>query len=74
MNDLVLEIIFATVILSAVTLLIFSGMRLIRSPGNGLLAVWIGLGMLLLGGLLGIAESQVMLKTIPMPSMMLPPR
>ncbi|MCH7546573.1 MAG: EAL domain-containing protein [Planctomycetes bacterium] len=65
MNDLVLEIIFATVILTAVTLLIFSGMRFIRSPGNGLLAVWIGLGMLLLGGLLGIAESQVMLKTIP---------
>lgn len=65
MNDLVLEIIFATMILAAVTLLIVTGTRFIRSPDNGMLAVWIGLGMLLIGGMLGVAESKVMLENVP---------
>ena len=65
MNDLVLEIIFATVILAAVTLLIVTGTRFIRSPDNGMLAVWIGLGMLLIGGMLGVAEPKGMLENVP---------
>ena len=65
MTELVLQITFGVVIMGGLIALIMASTRIVRTPGTGWTAIWAGLGLLLAGTMLGLAQAADMLESTP---------